>query len=354
MTALSPPASSASGNPPRKSFVSAQLGKHHFLLRRLHSLTGIVPVGLFTIGHLFTNAQMIWGQDEQGHSTFQHEVDFIHNLPFLLFIEIGIWSALAFHAGLGLFYTFSGKSNLANYSYGDNIRYTLQRATGLIALVFVFFHIATLRWRWDFMGIWDTPFYGKGYQVPGLEERAASLADAPLSIPLTAYALQYSMWVALLYLVGVVAIVFHWSNGLWTAAISWGLTISVSSMRKWGYACIGLFVALMVFFVAAYVGSLKFDFDEMTPEQKAAMLLTVGPQQGAWAFDDAEDLENDLASLGMEWVLVADDTNDTHQSRPVIDPTDMPEDQVDPGPPVTRSPGAMATPDRAESQNPSP
>ncbi|MEM8782969.1 MAG: hypothetical protein AAGE65_08965, partial [Planctomycetota bacterium] len=208
MTALTSP---AAGPPARKSFVAEQLGKHHFLLRRLHSLTGIVPVGLFTIGHLFTNAQMIWGQDEHGHSSFQHEVDFIHNLPFLLFIEIGIWSAIAFHAGLGLFYTFSGKGNVKSYGYGDNIRYSLQRISGLIALAFIFFHIATLRWRWDMLGIWDTPFYARGYQVPGMTQQASGLLDdTPLSVPLTAYALQYSVWVALFYLVGVIAVVYHW------------------------------------------------------------------------------------------------------------------------------------------------
>ncbi|MEM7577430.1 MAG: hypothetical protein AAF328_08135 [Planctomycetota bacterium] len=320
MTALTS-TSSGGDAPARQSFVAEQLGKHHFLMRRLHSLTGIVPVGLFTIGHLFTNAQMIWGQDAEGHSAFQHEVEFIHNLPFLLFIEIGLWASIAFHAGLGLFYTFSGKGNVKSYSYGDNIRYMLQRVSGIIALVFIFFHIATLRWRWDMLGLWDTPFYHLGGYVPGMDDVAPALADAPLSVPLTAYALQYSAWVALFYLLGVVAVVFHWSNGLWTAAISWGLTISVNSMRNWGYACIGLFVALMLFFVAAYVGSLKFDFDTMTPEQKAATLLTVGPQQGTWAFDDEEALADDLASLGMEWVLVVDEPEDANEDRPVIEPS---------------------------------
>ncbi|MEM9752065.1 MAG: hypothetical protein AAF916_01630 [Planctomycetota bacterium] len=335
MTALTSPAAGGSDGPARKSFVAEQLGRHHFLLRRLHSLTGIVPVGLFTIGHLFTNAQMIWGQDAEGNSSFQHEVDFIHNLPFLLFIEIGIWSAIAFHAGLGLFYTFSGKGNVKSYSYGDNVRYMLQRATGLIALVFIFFHIATLRWRWDILGIWDTPFYARGYQVPGMTETAGGVLDkAPLSVPLTAYALQYSAWVALFYLIGVVAVVFHWANGLWTAAISWGLTISVGSMRKWGYACVGLFIALMVFFASAFVGSLKFDFDTMTAEQKAATLLTVGPQDGQWAFQDQEGLKNDLASLGMEWVLVMDEPEDANDERPVIEPSDTNAAEVDAKPDV--------------------
>ncbi len=309
--------------PKTRTSVAGPLSQHHFVLRRLHSLSGIVPVGLFVIGHLFTNAQMIW---QDNGETFQHEVEFIHSIPALLFIEIALWSAIAFHAGLGLYYTFSGKGNVAAYSYGDNIRYSLQRWTGVIALVFIFFHIATLRWRWDILGLWDTPFYYKGYSVPGMEEQFPALANVPLSAPLTAYALQYSVWVALLYLVGVVAVVFHWSNGLWTAAISWGLTISTGAMKKWGYVCIGLFVALMVFFGAAFVGSLRYDFDAMTPQQKAATLFTVG--DGQWAFDDKERLETDLASIGMEAVLLppedADETGAAGDERPIVEPSETP------------------------------
>ncbi|MBB6440349.1 hypothetical protein [Phycisphaera mikurensis] len=261
-----------SGNP-----ITRFLDEHYFVLRRLHSLSGVFPVGLFVIAHLFTNAQMAWGD---GGETFQHEVDFIHSIPALVFIEIALWSAIAFHAGLGIWYTVSGKSNVKDYGYGGNWRYTLQRWSGIVALVFIFFHIATLRWRWDILG-WFTPFYGRGYEAPGMP---AALADVPLSMPLTAYALQVSPIVALFYILGALAVVFHWSNGLWTAAISWGLTISEKGMKRWGYACVGLFVALTVFFGAAIVGAMAFDFDDMPAEQIAAFSATVPDSD--WIFDD--------------------------------------------------------------------
>lgn len=266
--------------PPTVSAYSptAQLGKHHFLLRRLHSLSGIVPIGVFVMVHLFTNAQMIWGQDAlTGEGEFQHEVNFIHSMPFLLFVEISLWGAIGFHAVLGLWYTFSGKSNVNHYSYGANIRYTLQRVTGIIALVFIFLHVATLRWRWDIFG-WFTPFYGEGYQAGGAVEGGipAHLADVPMSLPLTAYALQISWLVVALYVVGTLAAVFHWANGLWTAAITWGLTISTQSMKRWGYVCAGIFVALTVFFGTAIVAALMFDLENgMTPEQNEVFRLIV-------------------------------------------------------------------------------
>ncbi|MEM8739070.1 MAG: hypothetical protein AAGG38_11420 [Planctomycetota bacterium] len=277
MTALNP----ADKNRPLTP--AALLSKNHFLLRRLHSLSGIVPIGVFVIGHLFTNAQMIWGQDGgptgTGEGTFQHEVDFIHNLPYLLFIELSLWGAIAFHAGLGLWYTFTGKHNVKAYGYTDNVRYLLQRITGIIALVFIFLHIATLRWRWDIFG-WFTPFYGEGYQAGSAHAIPEHLHHVPMSLPLTAYALQVSWLVVALYAVGVIASIYHWSNGLWTAAISWGLTITTASMRRWGYVCVGLFLALMLFFGAAMAGALAFDLStDMTPEQTEVFLLIVEDPQ---------------------------------------------------------------------------
>jgi len=264
--------------------------RHHFLLRRLHSLSGILPVGLFVIMHLFTNAQLVWGQEEgpAGYSVFQHEVDFIHSLPALLFIEIALWASIGFHAGLGFYYTFTGKHNVKHYAYKDNWRYTLQRISGIVALVFIFLHIATLRWRWDIFG-WFTPFYGHG----GVDAQGNHFAEhVPMSLPYTAYALQVSWLVVLFYLLGVMSVVYHWSNGLWTAAISWGITTSQAAMTRWGYACAGLFVALTVFFLAAMGGALRYDlYEGTTNDQKLVLAATVKNPEFAEQLRDAVDEE---------------------------------------------------------------
>lgn len=243
----------ASPRDPASSF----LHRHHFLMRRLHSLSGILPVGVFVIMHLFTNFQLVAGD-------FQHEVDFIHATPALLFIEITLWLSIAFHAGLGMVYTFTGKTNVRQYRYGDNLRYYFQRVTGMLALIFIFLHIATLRWRWS-LGGWFTPFYVNG---PDGE---------PLAQATTALALQYSWWVVTLYSIGVLSVVYHWSNGLWTAAISWGLTVSEAAQRRWGYACCGLGVALTIFSVGAVVGALQY---EVTPQEKSAIQQMVDQKDG--------------------------------------------------------------------------
>lgn len=232
------------------------MDRHHFLLRRLHSLSGIVPVGIFVIMHLFTNFQIIAGD-------FQHEVEFIHSLPALLIIEVSLWLGIGFHAALGLVYTFSGKPNVKAYPYGGNWRYTLQRVTGILALIFIFLHIATLRWRWNFFGYF-TPFFVAGPD------------GTPLVSATTANALQQSWAVLAIYVVGLASVIYHWANGLWTAAITWGLTISVAAQRRWGYACAGLGLALTIFGGGAIVGSMTYKLSDL---EKAALQAAVEQYQ---------------------------------------------------------------------------
>lgn len=236
------------------------LERHHFLLRRLHSLSGIVPVGFFLCFHLFTNMQMVFG-------TFQHEVDWIHAQPALLFMEIFIlWIPIAFHAGLGVWYTFTGKSNVKHYGYWDNWRYTLQRITGMIALVFIFYHVATLRWRWT-LGF-DTPFFS--YAV--LPDADGSLSIIPFAHASTAMAMQAGFGIiALFYLVGVFSAVYHFANGLWTAAITWGLTLTAKAQRRWGGVCLVVCLSLASFAAASFVGALGYS---VTDEDRAAMEAT--------------------------------------------------------------------------------
>ena len=261
----------AAVHPPAESFLT----RHHFLLRRLHSLSGIVPIGLFVIVHLFTNSQIFFSAGEHDH--FQHEVDFIHATPALLWVEIALWSAIAFHAALGVVYmvvgTESPVKNVANYPYWSARRYMLQRITAWIALIFIFLHVATLRWRWDIFG-WFTPFYWRGEDVPGLDHK---LAEVPLTTPLTAYALQKSWLIVAFYLVGVSAAIYHWCNGLWTAAISWGLTITKTAQKRWGQVCLGLGAALTLFMLVALVGTLKYDLNKDTTEAQKEVLKFVLP-----------------------------------------------------------------------------
>ncbi|MCG3132412.1 MAG: Succinate dehydrogenase cytochrome b558 subunit [Phycisphaerae bacterium] len=191
--------------------------KNYFLVRRLHSLAGIVPVGVFLCVHLITNASILGGGE-----AFQKQVAKIHALPALKLVEVfGILLPLAFHAVFGVKIWLSGRSNAQQYRERANIRYTLQRVTGGIAFVFILYHL----WHMHWVG---TPLGGGKFVF---EE--GTLASART----TAEAIQASPWIAPFYALGILSSVFHLSNGLWTALITWGLTIRPRTQQVAGYLC---------------------------------------------------------------------------------------------------------------------
>ena len=199
-------------------------GRHHFLLRRLHSLTGIV-FGGYLVVHLIINATLIEAS-RHGMDVYQEQVNKIHALPFLTIVEwLFIYLPILYHTFYGLHITFTGKPNIANYPYEKNWFYTLQRISALIIVAFLFFHVLGMK---------------------GL--LGSRLAFAPAyATASAAYHMQASWFIRwVIYPVGILASCYHLANGFWTAGITWGLTVSAGAQRRWGYACAGLFVLTLV------------------------------------------------------------------------------------------------------------
>lgn len=234
--------------------MSSFLDRHYFLIRRLHSLSGIIPIGAFLLPHLTTNSSIVWGswlnEAHHGHAgveTFQHEVNFIHNLPFLILIE---WTVLflpiLFHAAVGVWFAMSGQTNVNRYSYQNNWRYTVQRLSGYLGVIFIFMHITSLRFGWTYGGL-----------MPAFVGDAASSSTAAHFQQSAAGGIVMSAF----YLVCVLGLVFHFANGLWTAAITWGLTITEAAQRRWGYICTILGLGLGAAAIMAIIGFANLDID---------------------------------------------------------------------------------------------
>jgi succinate dehydrogenase/fumarate reductase cytochrome b subunit (b558 family) len=177
--------------------------RRHFALRRLHSLTGVVPVGAFLVVHLWTNSKAMLGP-----ASFGHAVDEINNLPFLIAVEtLGIFAPLAFHAIYGVVLAFQSSANVGPYGYTRNWMYVLQRVTGVIAFLFIILHLKDFRVA-KALGLMQ--YQGFFFELGNL-----------LAV----------RWKALVYLFGTTAAVFHFANGLRTFLWSWGITISERSQR---------------------------------------------------------------------------------------------------------------------------
>lgn len=84
--------------------------------RRLHSLLGVVPIGIFVVQHLIINHFIVYGEE-----SYNKAAGFMGNLPFVLALEIFvIYLPLIFHAVLGVYIAFTAKYNLGNYKFGRN------------------------------------------------------------------------------------------------------------------------------------------------------------------------------------------------------------------------------------------
>ncbi len=187
--------------------------RHEFLIRRLHSLSGLIPVGAYMTIHLLTNASVLAGVE-----IFQKNVDTIHSLgPLLPFVEwTFIFIPILFHGILGVAFIAGAVPNTAEYPYQKNIRYTLQRATGIIAFVFIAYHI------------WHMHHYGASTGGGNFEPEYASSSVAVALTPFLAKAF---------YIVGILASVFHLANGIWTMGITWGIWTSPAAQRRADYVC---------------------------------------------------------------------------------------------------------------------
>lgn len=190
----------------------------HFLLLKINSLMGLVPIGVFLAFHLGINALRTVGPLQ-----YQLSIDLINNLPFLLGIEVVfIYAPLLLHSMVGFYIYFSGKRNVRHYGYARNWLYTLQRISGVIVFAFLIYHMGTT--------VAPKLFYGK---------------DLFLAAPFLIDVLnaEFQTWTGrIIYLIGITSATFHFANGLWGFCISWGIIIGQTAQRNASivFAMVGL------------------------------------------------------------------------------------------------------------------
>lgn len=193
-----------------------------FLLKKLHQITGIVPLGAFFFVHMYTNSTAL-----NGEKVFNEHVAALHETPYLLFVEIfGIFLPLLFHSVYGVIISAEAKPNAINYSYGRNWFYIFQRVTGIYLFVFLLFHI--LNFRFGLIpGLNLVP-------IAGNADRAFAIVSSEFQIP----------WVLAIYVIGILATAWHLAYGIFLFSVDWGIVIGQKAQTITLYACIGLAVFL--------------------------------------------------------------------------------------------------------------
>lgn len=228
-------------------------GRHEFLLRRWHSVTGLIPIGAYMVVHLLVNASLLTGP-----TTFQKNVYQIHGLEdFLIVVEWAfIFLPIFFHGILGVMIIRGGLPNTKLYPYVSNVRYTLQRATGLVAFVFIVLHVFHLH-GWFHSDVWlenvARPLHGSQFRP----FNAASTLGAALQ----------SGVIQVLYAVGLLCCVYHFANGLWTMGITWGVWTAPAAQRRASWVCGLVGVALAGVGLTALVAAARVDLEQARQDE---------------------------------------------------------------------------------------
>ncbi len=171
-----------------------------FTLRKLHSLSGVVPIGVFLVLHLASQSSALGGRVAYDAAFARSD-----GLPFQPFLElVVVVLPLLFHASYGLVLAARSRPTVSAVPASANWMYTAQRLTGVVSLVWIVWHA---------MQTW----------VPRLGGHVATRQVYPTLVNDLSTTIEGLPVTALLYVVGVGAASFHLANGLWGAGVSWGL-----------------------------------------------------------------------------------------------------------------------------------
>lgn len=214
--------------------MSVAVGRENFFWHKLHSLTGIIPVGFYMLQHLTLNSFSLAGPDK-----FNGVIAFFGSIPWyvLLTMEIAlIWTPLIFHAVYGLFIVNRGQPNYFGTKYGwsQNRMYTLQRWSGLFLVAFLLFHMSTT----------TALKYVK-------HDDALIMYNAWQTKLKSGFYWQFAV-----YIVGILAASYHLSYGIWNFCIRWGITIGEKAQARVQKFSFGMFICVTLLGWAALVGFL--------------------------------------------------------------------------------------------------
>ena len=189
-----------------------------FWLRRLHSLSGIVPVGAFLFEHiLISNATAIGGPD-----AYAKQVAFLGGLPLVFFLELfGIWLPDRVSCALRLLYLVSRRRKYDLTIRGPAIG-CIRRNAGP----------ARLRSSISF-----------GIRIPCASP--VSICMLCRQLPLEKCRAKYfSTPLFLFYVVGLIAASWHFAYGIWLFCAKWGIVSGEKARKRFLVLCLAFFVLL--------------------------------------------------------------------------------------------------------------
>jgi succinate dehydrogenase / fumarate reductase cytochrome b subunit len=198
--------------------------------RRLHTLAGGLALGVFLVLHLLTNASALGGP-----GMYDAIAGAIARSKLLIVLELCILVPLVFHFGYGLeLLRRRATPDAESDRYGDRRLWVVQRVGATFVLAFIVGHIWELRGQRLFFGLSESALY---------TVLAAHLSWTWGGVP----------WIALAYLVGIGAVAFHFSSGLFAATATWRILTDPAGRRRMRIATVALGALLFLLGAATVI-----------------------------------------------------------------------------------------------------
>lgn len=194
-----------------------------FVWSRIASLVSLLPLGVWTINHLWDNLAAFSGAEAWQTAVTHYPSPIAHALTLTI-----VFVPLLIHTVWGVQRALNFKPTDLKYSPWGNLKYALQRISGLGVLAFLGAHIflAFIRPRF-------------------LEGHAEPFADI-------AREMRFHGPTLIVYLLGTLGVAYHLANGISSFAWQWGLISGKKSLARFDV----LSIILLIIFVAMSWGAI--------------------------------------------------------------------------------------------------
>jgi len=196
--------------------VSASRQRANFVQARVASVLAVVPLGLWTVLHIWHNLSAFQGPEAWQAAVTEYPHPFAE-----AFAAIVVLLPLALHTMWGVTRLATSRPNNNRYPFYGNLKYLLQRLSAVGVLLFLGAHLwlAMIRPR----------------LVTGQPEPFADIS----------HEMHYHWPTLATYLLGTVGVSYHLANGMQTFCMTWGIVSSERGLRRLEQSAIAVFVLML-------------------------------------------------------------------------------------------------------------
>jgi succinate dehydrogenase / fumarate reductase cytochrome b subunit len=198
------------------SFAPERDARSAFLRDRLASMLAVLPLGAWTVAHLWHNLAAFEGPEAWQDAVTGYAHPFAEAAT-----GIAVLLPLALHIVWGLGRLASSRPNNLRYRFYGNLKYLLQRASAVGVLLFMGAHL------------WLALI--KPRVTQGHSEGFADIA----------HEMHFHAPTLVVYVLGTLGVAYHLANGTQTFCMSWGIVSSRTALRRLEWFAVLLFAALL-------------------------------------------------------------------------------------------------------------